>query len=314
MSPSGEVRAAGVVPVRLRSGTLQVALVHRPKYDDWSWPKGKLQHGEDFASAAVRETLEETGLQVRLTAPLPDQRYSLRGGGAKLVCYWTAVVAGGKGRLEHEVDEVAWLRPDRAARRLTYGHDRDLLEHVVTRHRGGLLDTWPLLVVRHAHAVSRDDWHGTEDDRPLSSSGTRRARGRMASVLAAYAPRLVLSSPSARCVDTVLPYSTAAGVAVTTRKGLSEEGFAADRSKVDKHLGNVLARGEAAALCTHGPVLPQLLTRLADLSHRQLDEGERRMLRRLRDVAMDKGEVLACTMVGTGADARVLAVERHRPA
>ena len=75
----------------------------------------------------------------------------------------------------------------------------------------------------------------------------------------------------------------------------------------------MLARGESAALCTHGPVLPTLLTRLADRAHEQLDNGERRMLRRLRDAAMDKGEILACTMAGRGEDARVVAVERHRP-
>lgn len=314
MSPRGEVRAAGVVPVRWRSGELQVAVVHRPKYDDWSWPKGKLDHGEDFVAAAVRETLEETGLRVRLVAPLPQVRYTLRGGGAKLVSYWVARVAGGDGRLEHEVDEVRWLRPARAAKRLSYGHDRELLDRVVARDPAGLLDTWPLLVVRHAHAVARDDWAGPDELRPLSGSGARRASGRLASVLAAYAPQVVLSSPSVRCTDTVLPFGRAAGVEVSTKKGLSEEGFAADPTKVDRHLARVLSRGEPAALCTHGPLLPTVLTRLADRPHRELDKGEMRILRRLRDVAMDKGEVLACTMVGRREDARVLAVERHRPA
>jgi 8-oxo-(d)GTP phosphatase len=313
VSPGGEVRAAGVVPVRLHEGQLRVALVHRPKYDDWSWPKGKLDHGEDFVSAAVRETLEETGLQVRLLAPLPELRYLLRGGGPKLVCYWVARVVGGHGRLLHEIDEVRWLKPAAAARRLTYAHDRELLERVVERHRAGLLDTWPLLVVRHAQALAREDWSGPDDLRPLSRSGAGRAHGRMASVLAAYAPQLVLSSPSVRCSDSVLPYSRATGVPVTTKKGLSEEGFAADAGKVDRHLGKILLRAEAAALCTHGPVLPTLLTRLADRPHEQLDKGGRRMLRRLRDEAMDKGEILACTMVGRGDDARVVAVERHRP-
>ncbi|WP_238154656.1 NUDIX hydrolase [Ornithinimicrobium sufpigmenti] len=313
MSPRGEVRAAGVVPVRLRAGTLRVAVVHRPKYDDWSWPKGKLDHGEDFVSAAVRETREETGLRVRLVAPLPQVRYTLRGGDTKAVSYWTGQVAGGKGQLQHEVDRVEWLTPDQAGSRLTYEHDRQLLGHVVERHAAGLLDAWTLLVVRHAHALSRDDWSGPDEKRPLSRSGVRRAQGRMAAVLAAYAPQLVLSSPAVRCTDSVLPYCRATGVEVVTRKGLSEEGFAADRSKVDKHLDKVLARGEAAALCTHGPVLPTLLTRLADRSHDKLANRERRMLRRLRDAAMDKGEILACTMVGTGEDARVVAVERHRP-
>ena len=106
MSPGDRVvRAAGVVPVRWREGVLQVALVHRAKYDDWSWPKGKLDHGEDFPVAAVRETFEETGLQVRLGRPLPDVRYALQSNGqTKLVRYWVGTVVGGHGRLEHEID------------------------------------------------------------------------------------------------------------------------------------------------------------------------------------------------------------------
>ena len=104
----------------------------------------------------------------------------------------------------------------------------------------------------------------------------------LASVLAAYAPQLVLSSPSVRCTDSVLPYSQAAGVEVTTRKGLSEEGFAADAGKSDKHLAKVLALGEPAALCTHGPVLP---TVLAELTRRTPKGRERTMLSRLARAA-----------------------------
>lgn len=315
MSGSGQlVRAAGVVPVRRTSEGLQVALVHRPKYDDWSWPKGKLDPGEDDACAAVRETWEETGLQVRLGEPLPEVRYLLRGGSPKRVRYWIAVVTGGHGRLEHEVDAVRWLSPKQAAKRLTYAHDRELVDQVVRRSSGDLLDTWPLLVVRHAHALPRGDWKGPDGQRPLSSTGQEWARGGLTSVLTAYSPEVLLSSPSLRCTDTVLPYSATSGVQTETRKGLSEEGYAADPTKVDKLLGKVLDRAAPVALCTHGPVLPQVLTRLADLPHAELGKSERTVLRRLRDDPMDKGEVLVATMLGTGQDARVLAVQRHRPA
>lgn len=309
----GVVRAAGVVPTRVHEGVLQVALVHRAKYDDWSWPKGKLDHGEDFATAAQRETAEETGLQVRLGRPLPTVRYRLRNGQGKVVRYWTGSVIGGHGRLEHEIDDLAWLSPTLAARRLSYAHDQELLDMVVAHHGAGTLDTWPLLVVRHAHAVSRGDWDGPDERRPLSAAGRRRAEGRMSALLQAYAPTTLVSSPAARCADSVQPYAERSGTPLVTKKGLSEEGFEADPTKVDKHLGRLLADHAPAALCTHGPLLPRIVSRLVEMASTELEPGERRMLVRLRDVPMDKGEILACTMQGAGEDARLVALERHRP-
>jgi 8-oxo-dGTP pyrophosphatase MutT (NUDIX family) len=106
-SPS-VVRAAGVLPWRRKKGRLQVALVHRPRYDDWSWAKGKLDPGEEWPVAAARETDEETGLRVALGVPLPDSRYMLLGRDGtpdeKVVRYWAARVVGGKGRLVNEID------------------------------------------------------------------------------------------------------------------------------------------------------------------------------------------------------------------
>ena len=308
------VRAAGVVPARHKDGVLQVALVHRAKYDDWSWPKGKLDHGEDFASAAVRETLEETGLRVRLGRPLPDVHYQLRGSGQhKLVRYWVGEVIGGDGQLEHEVDRVEWLSPTLAARRLSYEHDRALLSDVVALHRDGGVSTWPLLLVRHAHAVPRGDWPGDEDLRPLSPAGRRRAQGRIRHLLDAYAPTRVLSSPSVRCVDTLTPWGEASGGSWVTKNGLSEGGYEADPTRADKHLSRLLAAGEPAAMCTHGPVIPGLIHRLNQIVCSQADQGDRRILMRLRDVPLDKGEILACSVLGTGDQARVVSVERHRP-
>ncbi|GGK77119.1 NUDIX hydrolase [Ornithinimicrobium pekingense] len=311
--PPRVVRASGVLPYRVRDGVLQVALVHRPKYDDWSWPKGKLDRGEDWAAAAARETLEETGLRVRLGRPLPESCYPLVNGQTKHVRYWAGEVVGGDGALEHEVDEVAWLSPTLAARRLTYDRDREQLEAVLAHHDGGLLATWPLLVVRHAHAVPRGAWGRTDPARPLSDAGRRRVR-HLVPILQAYAPRRVLTSPAVRCVDTVEPYTRAQQLELVTKKGLSEEGFEASPGKAGKHLAAVLEAAEPAALCTHGPVLPPMVAALHGRAGRDLPAGSRRLLRRLADVPLDKGEVLACTMTGAGDEARVVAVERHRPA
>ena len=309
------VRAAGVVPYRVRGGKLRVGLVHRPHYDDWSWPKGKLDPGEDWPVAAVRETLEETGLRVRLGAPLPESRYLNNGtsGAQKQVRYWVGEVVGGGGELEHEVDEVAWLRPKEAARRLSYPRDREQLDAVRELHTSGRLLTWPLLVVRHAHALPRGSWEGPDPRRPLSATGQEQL-GRVSALLGAYAPERVLSSPSVRCAETVRPFADAHGVPLVTRKGLSEEGFEADPGKVRKHLGRLFAAGEPVALCTHRPLLPVVLEEVWRRAGREVPRGTRRMLRRLVDVPLDKGEVLGCTMAGVGDDARVVAVERHRPA
>jgi len=307
------VRAGGVLPVRVQEGTLQVALVHRPHYDDWSWPKGKLDRGEDFPVAAVRETLEETGLRVRLLAPLPASRYQLASGSDKLVHYWAGEVLHDTGALEHEVDEVAWLSPTLAGRRLTYERDHEQLAAVVDHYASDRLSTWTLLVVRHAHALARGEWSGPDPRRPLSSAGRRRARHRIADLVAAYAPERLVSSPSVRCVDTLAPFAETAGLRLRTKQGLSEEGYEDDPGALGRHLRRVLERGVGTALCTHGPLLPDIVATLLDRADPGMDRAERRMLARLTGTTMDKGEVLACTMSDLGDDARVLAVARHRP-
>jgi 8-oxo-dGTP diphosphatase len=123
-----EVRAAGGLVVR--DGT--VAVVHRPKYDDWSLPKGKLDPGESWEQAAVREVEEETGVRARIVAELPPSRYRDRKGRAKTV-RWYRMEAEDADAFEPsaEVDELRWLAPAEAARLVTYDHDRALLETLV---------------------------------------------------------------------------------------------------------------------------------------------------------------------------------------
>ncbi|WP_122263647.1 NUDIX hydrolase [Ornithinimicrobium cerasi] len=306
------VRAAGAVPFRGTGERLQVALVHRPRYDDWSWPKGKLDRGEDWAAAAARETLEETGLRVRLGMPLPESAYTLQSGGWKRVRYWAAEVVDGTGELEHEVDEVAWLGVEEAAGRLTYARDRDQLDAVAGLLTQGRLATWPLLVVRHAVAVARGSWSRPDPLRPLDEVGRRQA-ARMVPVLQAYAPVAVLSSPAERCVATVRPFLDASGAELLTRKGLSEEGFEARPGKVDKHLARVLEAARPTVLCSHGPLFGPVLSTLRRRAGSVLSRGDRQLLSGLARTSLDKGEILVCTMRGTGADATVEAVERHRP-
>jgi len=124
---SPEIRAAGGVVVRLLGGAPEVAVVHRPKYEDWSLPKGKLDPGEGFEEAALREVLEETGLRCELGAELEPARYRDRKGRSKLVRYYRMEVTGGEFSPNDEVDELRWLSPADAMRLLDYEHDRALV-------------------------------------------------------------------------------------------------------------------------------------------------------------------------------------------
>jgi len=128
-----EVRAAGGVVWRRRHGVVEVLLVHRPKYCDWSLPKGKLDPGETFEHAALREVLEETGLECALGAEMVSTRYRDAKGREKLVRYWEMEPIGGKFRPNDEVDRVQWVAVGDVAAWLTY--DRDLVVAREAQHR-----------------------------------------------------------------------------------------------------------------------------------------------------------------------------------
>ena len=312
------IPAAGTIPWRRRRGQLEVALVHRPKYDDWSWAKGKLDPGEAWPVAAVRETEEETSLQVGLGRPLPTAEYTVLDAtgtpATKTVRYWAAEATRPAGHLRNEIDEVRWLDVVSASDRLDYARDRDQLRALVRADKAGTLTTWPLALVRHARAVGRGSWTGDDRLRPLDGAGRSRARD-ISRLLAAYAVTRLVSSPSVRCADTLRPYAAATGAALRTKDGLSEEGYAADAGRAPRHLQRLLERGAPAALCSHGPVLPPLLGALLPLVHPD-EPDSASVTAALQDAAganMGKGEVLVAHLVGQGEAARVVAVERHQP-
>ena len=312
------IPAAGTIPWRRRQGELEVALVHRPKYDDWSWAKGKLDPGEAWPVAAVRETQEETSLEIGLGRPLPPAEYTILDAAGtpatKTVRYWAAEATTPAGALRNEIDEVRWLDVISASDRLDYARDRDQLRALVRADKAGTLTTWPLALVRHAHAVGRGSWSGDDRLRPLDRAGRSRAI-EVSRLLAAYAITRLVSSPSVRCADTLRPHAVATGAALRTKDALSEEGYAADPTHAPRHLLRLLERGVPAALCSHGPVLPDLLLTLVPLVHP--DEPDAASvtdaLTAAATHAMAKGEVLVAHLVGHGEAARVVAVERHRP-
>lgn len=260
------IRAAGVV--LLREG--QVCVLHRPRQDDWSLPKGKLDPGESQVEAARRETIEETGSDVILGIPLRTQKY-LVDGRPKTVHYWVGRERpGGPGFSPNkEIDELRWVSVEDALTMLTYPRDGDLVKEAIAAP-----ETTPLIVLRHTEAMRRAAFRGRVDaERPLAPRGVADAM-RLIDVLGAFDVRKVYSSDSLRCMDTVRPYAHATHSTVSQEPLLSEEGFASSRAAAFKRVDQILGDWQPAVICTHRPVLPDLLAHIGDRLGLQAPEVE----------------------------------------
>lgn len=283
------VRAAGAVLWREDRGDLEVALVHRPRYDDWSFPKGKAKQDEHPLRTAVREVREETGVTPRLGVPLPSAHYAVNGR-PKRVDYWAAQIAEEVPfTADREVDELAWVPVPVAFALLTHDHDAVLLRAFA--QRAGR--TRPVIVLRHACAGEKRFWHGSDLLRPLDARGRWESTG-LTSLLAAYAPARVVSSATARCVETVLDYAVSRRLTVTTDPVFTV-GAPVSRAERPARLRALVADSpDGLLVCTHGEHVPDLLQELCpDLS----DAAS------LRKASFWTFHV--------GADDTVLAVEQH---
>lgn len=229
--------------------------MHRSRWDDWSFPKGKLDPGEMDYTAAVREVEEETGLRVRLGPRLPDTEYNVSGGQSKVVAYWCAKAPKhadiGIYEFNAEIDDLRWLTTSEALGRLSYPYDADLLEVFAT----AAYDTSPLIVIRHAHARSRKAWRDDDAERPLGAEGEVAAQ-RLVPLLQAHGITQVVSSDAKRCVDTVLPFVNSTKVKLGLDPCLSEESF--DRDAMRRRIRSALDATKRVAICSHRPVLPDI--------------------------------------------------------
>lgn len=269
------VVAAGALVWREREGRLEVLVIHRPRYDDWSWPKGKLDAGETSPVAAVREVAEETGLEVALGVPLPMLRYRVSGGRTKEVHYWAAreldedsparAARPGAPRCVDEVDDMRWLSAAQAATILTKKSDRKPLKALVALHEAGTLDTRAVAVVRHARARGRSSWSGPDANRPLTQVGEAQAEA-LTAVLSAFGIEAVLTSPWDRCTATVEPYARASGIVPEPVEALSEDAHRAKPAAVQRVTATAFSSPDAVALCTHRPVLPTVFAVLDRLA------------------------------------------------
>ena len=273
----GVIRAAGGVVWRPTSkhpqdeGAVEIALIHRPRYDDWSIPKGKLAPGESDLEGAVREVLEETGLRVRVGRPLGEVRYmksSPTGDSRpKVVRYWAMQADSGAFSPNREVDQLRWVTPAEAEGLLTHDHDRDVLARFI---RGPAL-YGAVLLVRHATAGSRAAWSEDDRARPLDEQGWFQAQELVRS-LSRFEVDEIIAADFLRCVQTVQPLSEAIGVPIREESLFSEKGYPAHEDEAEHLLRKLGERLETAVVCSQGDVIPDLLDRISqrdqvDLPH-----------------------------------------------
>jgi 8-oxo-(d)GTP phosphatase len=246
------VEAAGGVV--FRNG--HVALVHRPMYDDWTLPKGKLEPGEDRVEAALREVAEETGLGCLVGPALGTIEYVDARGRGKTVHYWAMAATTEALAPTKEVDAARWVPLGDAPGQLTYERDRDVLACAAA-----LLPSDPVAVffVRHAKAGDRDKWDAPDELRPLTRPGRAQAEA-LAGVLAKRHPVVVVSSPYVRCVETLQPLGATLGLPVQDADALAEGASAEEALAL---LGAAATFGPAVA-CTHGDVQQWVIESLAE--------------------------------------------------
>lgn len=313
------VTAAGALVWRTTGRKVEVLLVHRPRYDDWSWPKGKTDPGETLPECAVREVEEETGLVVALGQPLPSVRYQDLDGRQKVAHYWAARELADDAparlgrrpaeRIPGEIDETRWVEVHKARTLLTYPHDRLPLDTLVDQWEDERLRTWTMVVVRHARARKRSAWTGDEATRPLTPAGQDQAQ-HLVPLLAAYGVEGIITSPWERCAATLRPYLEVTGLGAELREELTETAHELRKGPAREVVRRELTmRDGPVALCTHRPVLPTVIEEVA--SH-----TPHRIMRQVpeSDPWLKTAEILVVHLSQRPRRrAVVVALEKHRP-
>ena len=311
------VYAAGAVLWREEGDGLKVALIHRARYDDWSWPKGKVDPGEVLPQTAVREIREETGLRVKLGIRLDIVKYTLPSGAPKEVHYWAARVTDKSLRKStfkpsEEVASVEWRTPAQARELLTYDFDRDILQRVEDLYTLGKLKTKPVVIQRHAQALPRNEWKNGKniDDgaRPLTPLGAKQAMA-LIPLLKAFGVKRVYSSPWVRCANTVKPFARNQKLPIIERHQVSELGNKKGPRRTANVVDDIVKSGLPSVLCSHRPALPTILDTLSKYGNANqeilLHEGR----------ALEPGEMMVVHLTAKKADAvrSIVAIETYAP-
>lgn len=258
------VLAAGAVCWKITpKGNLKILVVHRTQHRDVSLPKGKVDPGETLPETAVREIAEETGLIIGLGPPLGVVEYVLPNGRDKTVYYWSAevsplAIANSTFVSNDEIESLTWMKLDKARARLSYPHDVDIIDRFAELYDQGRARTFAIIALRHGKAVPPESWDGPDATRPLMQRGADQSAS-IAHGIAAYRPASLVSSTAVRCLATIAPTARITGLDVTENEAISQDAYSSRGDKVAKVVQKALDRAETTVLCSHGPVLPQII-------------------------------------------------------
>lgn len=306
------VLAAGAVCWRVTAkGNVKILLVHRAQRKDVSLPKGKVDPGETLPETAVRELAEETGLVLGLGPFLGIVEYTIGGGRDKEVYYWSAEVspearANSTFVSNDEIESLHWVSLDKARRTMTYPHDLDIVERFAELYEQGRARTFAVIALRHGKATPPHDWGGPDATRPLLERGRVQAMS-VAPGIAAYRPASLVTSTAVRCVDTIAPTARITALDVEQTDAISQDAYTSRGDPVAELVADVVARGRTTVLCSHGPVLPQILESAVDAA------GGAGPVRLSRAAALSTGEYAVLHIPVERPGTGVVAVEVHSP-
>lgn len=315
MSPAAKadtaVYAAGAVVWRLVDEKVHVLLIHRTKYRDVTLPKGKVDPGEMLAETAVREVHEETGIRVALGVPVGVSRYLMRPKRQKIVHYWAAEATDEAIRTStfvpnNEIAGIEWVSLKKARERLSYPVDVEILDAFTHLVDDGVLHTFPIIALRHAKAVARSDWDGSDASRPLTDRGRRQAKA-IVGPLRAFGVRRIVTSDATRCIETVKPLAKAIDRKSVKTSLISQDAWEGGHDDIRTIVGKRVRARKPAVICSHGPVLPGILREIAlstgTLHGSYIDSAS------ALDVAGFSVVHLSATNPGSG----IISIETHEP-
>lgn len=304
------VLAAGILCWRKQGNEPLILLVHRPLHQDVSYPKGKVDPGESLPEAAVREVREETGLAVTLGAPLAVSEYSLPGGRPKRVYYWSAFVPKSVMKdfnftPNSEVSKLSWVTFPEAKKLLSYRRDIEVLDQLQDRIEQKVAKSYALIALRHAKAKLPESWDGNDDSRPLRSRGYEEVIATSRKIYP-YQPKRIITSPATRCQETVAELSHTLNIEPVIGPTLRQN----QSSWFDVQLGgvisDVLKTQKTTLLCSHGPVIPTILSELVSQTNSKLTREI------FRSSVLNTAEFVVIHL-SKASPSKIIGVERYAP-